>query len=91
MKTQGDAGITVPSLPSMFLYEKMTRCDPSGSARSRSGDEGSTSAGLTYQEGRGKRENRGEHQMGMARDSAGSCLNHLKSLCLLTNLGLGSI
>lgn len=35
--------------------------------------------------------NQGECLMGMVRDSAGSCLNHLKVLCLLTNVGLGSI
>lgn len=31
-----------------------------------------------------------DHELGMVRDGVGSCLNCLKSLCLLTNLGLGS-
>lgn len=71
-----------PSLPGMFLYNKMIQRDLLGS-----GDKGCTSPGSLHPESRG-RKNQSDHEMGMVRDGLGRCL---KSPCLLTNLGLGSI
>lgn len=82
-----DLGRCRDSHPSQecFFYKKMIQWD-----LPRSGDEGCTSTGSLNPESR-ERKNQSDHEMGMVRDGVGGCLNCSKSLCLLTNMGFGSV